>query len=167
MTTPTNRSAALVLDTTLDAQIAVFLFYNSKISRRSVPAHRQSEKLLPLIRQLLTAHDLPLSNLKFIAVATGAGSYTSLKVGAAVANALGWSLDIPVISIPATDCHTAPTLKKVLLELTTTAHQATPAGCGGRCGMCGGCGAPAPTAIPKHFTGPLEPDYTDKADWEQ
>lgn len=55
-----------------------------------------SQVLLPLITKLLKKNKLEFKDLKGIEVETGPGSYTGLKVGASVANALGYSLGIPV-----------------------------------------------------------------------
>lgn len=50
-----------------------------------------SQVLLPLIIKLCD-----LKTLKGIEVATGPGSFTGIRVGVSVANALGFSLGIPV-----------------------------------------------------------------------
>lgn len=66
-----------------------------------------SQVLLPLIEQLLRTYNpglqvrKPLGSvnwkkLKGIEVETGPGSFTGLRVGVSVANALGYSLKIPV-----------------------------------------------------------------------
>ncbi len=55
-----------------------------------------SQVLLPLILQLLRTTNSELRTLKGIEVETGPGSFTGLRVGASVANALGFSLGIPV-----------------------------------------------------------------------
>lgn len=55
-----------------------------------------SQVLLPLILRLLkTTHYNP-QTLKGIEVKTGPGSFTGLRVGVSVANALGFALGIPV-----------------------------------------------------------------------
>ena len=51
---------------------------------------------MPLIEKLLKKHGLEYKDLKRIGVETGPGSFTGLKVGVSVANALGFSLGIPV-----------------------------------------------------------------------
>jgi tRNA threonylcarbamoyladenosine biosynthesis protein TsaB len=56
----------------------------------------KSQMVLPLIEQILTEHKLKLTDITAITVATGPGSFTGLRVGATVANALGYLLDIPV-----------------------------------------------------------------------
>lgn len=55
-----------------------------------------SQVLLPLIEKLLRAEKLTFQNLEGIEVETGPGSFTGLRVGVAVANALGFALNIPV-----------------------------------------------------------------------
>lgn len=55
-----------------------------------------SQVLLPLIEKLLKSQKLEFKDLKGIEVEKGPGSYTGLKVGASVANALGFALRIPV-----------------------------------------------------------------------
>ncbi len=56
----------------------------------------KSQKLLPFIDKLLSDKGKTLKDLTEIEVNTGPGSYTGLRVGVSVANALGWSLQIPV-----------------------------------------------------------------------
>ena len=55
-----------------------------------------SEVLLPLIVKLLKTEKLDFKDLTGIEVETGPGSFTGLRVGAAVAQALGFALKIPV-----------------------------------------------------------------------
>ena len=56
----------------------------------------KSQMVLPLIEQILTEHTLKLTDITAIMVATGPGSFTGLRVGATVANALGYLLNVPV-----------------------------------------------------------------------
>jgi tRNA threonylcarbamoyladenosine biosynthesis protein TsaB len=56
----------------------------------------KSQTTLPMIEELLNEHKLRLSDITEITVAMGPGSFTGLRVGATVANALGYLLDIPV-----------------------------------------------------------------------
>ncbi len=55
-----------------------------------------SQVLLPLIEKVLKQENLEYKDLKGIEVETGPGSFTGLRVGVSVANALGFSLKIPV-----------------------------------------------------------------------
>ena len=56
----------------------------------------KSQTVLPLIESMLTENKLKLTDITGIFVATGPGSFTGLRVGATVANALGYLLRIPV-----------------------------------------------------------------------
>ncbi len=55
-----------------------------------------SQALLPLIFKLLRTTNFELKTLQGIEVETGPGSFTGLRVGVSVANALGFALGIPV-----------------------------------------------------------------------
>lgn len=55
-----------------------------------------SQVLLPLIEKLLRITKHELKTLQGIEVETGPGSFTGLRVGVSVANALGFSLGVPV-----------------------------------------------------------------------
>ena len=55
-----------------------------------------SQRLLPFIVELLKKEEKKLEDIKEIKVNTGPGSFTGLRVGVSVANALGWALKIPV-----------------------------------------------------------------------
>ena len=60
-----------------------------------------SESLNNFIVELLTRNDFTLAHLKAIAVSSGPGSYTGLRIGAATAKGLCYALDIPLIAIDA------------------------------------------------------------------
>lgn len=55
-----------------------------------------SQVLLPLIEKLLKSQKLDYKDLKGIEVEVGPGSFTGLRVGVSVANALAYALGIPV-----------------------------------------------------------------------
>jgi tRNA threonylcarbamoyladenosine biosynthesis protein TsaB len=56
----------------------------------------KSQQVLSLINQILKRKKKTFRDLTSIEVETGPGSFTGLRVGLAVANALGWALRIPV-----------------------------------------------------------------------
>jgi len=56
----------------------------------------KSQMVLPMIEDILLEQKLKLTDITAIQVAMGPGSFTGLRVGASVANALGYLLDIPV-----------------------------------------------------------------------
>lgn len=55
-----------------------------------------SQVLLPLINKLLKSQKMDFKDLAGIEVETGPGSFTGLRVGVSVANALGFTINIPV-----------------------------------------------------------------------
>ena len=56
----------------------------------------KSQMVLPMIEEILAEHTVKLTDITAITVAAGPGSFTGLRVGATVANILGYLLGIPV-----------------------------------------------------------------------
>ena len=56
----------------------------------------KSQLVLPMITQLLKLQGATLQNISEIEVVTKGDSFTGLRVGCAIANALGYALNIPV-----------------------------------------------------------------------
>jgi tRNA threonylcarbamoyladenosine biosynthesis protein TsaB len=63
-------------------------------------SYSHAEKLHLFIQEILEESNLKLSNLDAIAISTGPGSYTGLRIGVSAAKGLCFSLDIPLISVP-------------------------------------------------------------------
>ena len=57
---------------------------------------QKSQQLLVLIDQTLKKQKKDLKDVTAIKVNLGPGSFTGLRVGIAVANALGWALKVPI-----------------------------------------------------------------------
>ena len=57
--------------------------------------YKQSEKLLSEIDKLKFKN----KNLDGVIVVVGPGGFTSLRIGVATANAMAWSLNIPILGI--------------------------------------------------------------------
>lgn len=62
-----------------------------------------SQTLLPMLDEIGKMIDLDLESIDAIAVASGPGSFTGLRIGAATAKGLGLALHKPLISIPTVD----------------------------------------------------------------
>lgn len=56
----------------------------------------RSQVVLPMIDKMVKVHNLTIHDLTKIEVNRGPGSFTGLRVGISIANALGFSLKIPV-----------------------------------------------------------------------
>lgn len=55
-----------------------------------------SQYLLPFLQKLLTEKGLTFKDITLIEVNPGPGSFTGIRVGASIAQTLGWSLNVPV-----------------------------------------------------------------------
>lgn len=96
----------LTIDTSSNKEIRVVLkiggkekVMTQKIGTQKAQApHRTGagQAVLPLIDKVLKKKKIRLSDIKSIEVNTGPGSFTGLRVGVAVANALAFTLKIPV-----------------------------------------------------------------------
>jgi tRNA threonylcarbamoyladenosine biosynthesis protein TsaB len=56
-----------------------------------------SSQLLDHVQKLLLAHDLTWDRLTGVVLFKGPGSFTGLRIGAAVANAIAYAQDIPIV----------------------------------------------------------------------
>jgi tRNA threonylcarbamoyl adenosine modification protein YeaZ len=87
----------LVIDTSDMKKVVVSLKKEEVlVDQRGECNEYGSQVLLPLITKILEKNNLKFEDLEGIEVNEGPGSYTGLRVGASVAQALGFSLNIPV-----------------------------------------------------------------------
>lgn len=61
--------------------------------------YSHSEQLTVFVKELLDQHQLSTTDLSAIAISSGPGSYTGLRIGVSTAKGLCYALDIPLISI--------------------------------------------------------------------
>ncbi|MCL5675857.1 MAG: tRNA (adenosine(37)-N6)-threonylcarbamoyltransferase complex dimerization subunit type 1 TsaB [Patescibacteria group bacterium] len=86
----------LYIDTTDNQKVTVSINHDTKKTLIESAKLLKAQAVLPAIVKLLKKHKLKLKELTGIKVNTGPGSYTGIRVGLSVANALGYALDIPV-----------------------------------------------------------------------
>lgn len=86
----------LTIDTSNAGQIAVILRTENSEFKKESQQKFGSQALLGSIEEVVREAHLTLQDLNEVEVATGPGSYTGLRVGVAVANALAFALEIPV-----------------------------------------------------------------------
>ena len=63
-------------------------------------ARRQSAELMPRLLELLAAQGRALDETRAVAVGTGPGSFTGLRVAMAIAKGLAVALDRPIVGVP-------------------------------------------------------------------
>jgi len=83
----------LYIDTTDNCKTIVTL---DEFRLEKVTDFRKSQQLLTLIEQILKEKKKTLKEIDEIQVNLGPGSFTGIRVGLSVANALSWFLKIPV-----------------------------------------------------------------------
>ncbi len=72
-------------------------------TRRWLAHHELSKSLLKEIELLLKRHDLRPGALAGIVVYRGPGSFTGLRIGIALANALAYGLNLPIVGVSGSD----------------------------------------------------------------
>ena len=81
-----------------EAELGLFDSGN-KLAYSTWPAHRQlAETIHSKIKELLESQGRGLDDVQGIAAFRGPGSFTGLRIGLSVANALAYSLRIPIIA---------------------------------------------------------------------
>jgi tRNA threonylcarbamoyladenosine biosynthesis protein TsaB len=71
----------------------------TKLAYSTWQAHRQlAETIHQQIRELLESQGRQLNDIQGIVVFKGPGSFTGLRIGLSVANALAYSLNIPIVA---------------------------------------------------------------------
>lgn len=83
----------LYIDTS-DSEVVIIKLDDKKFE--TAAREKKSQKLLPFIVETFEKEGKKIEDITEIEVNTGPGSFTGLRVGVSVANALGWALNVPV-----------------------------------------------------------------------
>ena len=87
-----DTSANFVSVALLD-EVRVYAFVEEEMERG------QAEALIPKIQYILEQSHLSMRDIQGIAVSTGPGSFTGVRIGLACARALGLALNVPVYGV--------------------------------------------------------------------
>jgi len=101
----------LAIDTALAACSAAVLDteYGGILASESLPMTRgHAEALMPLIANLMTAADMRFRDIDRVAVTTGPGSFTGLRVGIAAARGIALAADKPAVGLSTLSAYAAP-----------------------------------------------------------
>lgn len=100
----TKLKNILKIDTSKNTETVVGLVIDGKehtmIEAIDKRTKQKTQPVLKLIDTLLKKHSLTIREIGEIRVNKGPGSFTGLRVGIAIANALAYSLKIPVNGLP-------------------------------------------------------------------
>ena len=101
----------LAIDTALDACSAAVLDTDASkiVARESEPMKRgHAEALMPLIARVMKASGVAFTALDRIAVTTGPGSFTGLRVGLSAARGIALAAGKPVVGLTTLTAYAAP-----------------------------------------------------------
>ena len=80
---------------------AVALSCNGQIQSQLnlTPGFSSSQELIPKLMDLLAGENVQVSDISYIGVGVGPGSYTGIRVGVSVAQCLAYALSLPLCGI--------------------------------------------------------------------
>jgi tRNA threonylcarbamoyladenosine biosynthesis protein TsaB len=105
----------LAIDTALDACAAGILDTRTSklIAHESLPMKRgHAEALMPLLARVMAESGIAFADLDRIAVTTGPGSFTGLRVGLSAARGIGLAAAKPVVGITTLTAYAAPVVSE-------------------------------------------------------
>lgn len=105
----------LAIDTALDACAAAVLDTEAGklVAQESQSMKRgHAEALMPLIGRVMDASATAFANLGRIAVTTGPGSFTGLRVGLSAARGIALAANIPVVGVTTLAAYAAPVVSQ-------------------------------------------------------
>lgn len=86
----------LIIDTTEGKKTTIELQSEKQVDKITQDNVRKSQAALILIGELLKRNEIKPTDIDEIEVNTGPGSFTGTRVGVAIANALGFGLNVKV-----------------------------------------------------------------------
>ena len=92
-------SLVLSLETSTEACSVALCGESVEHELFEVAARQHSQRLLPMIEQLLAETGTARSQIDAVAFGRGPGAFTGVRIATASAQGLGWALDRPVIAV--------------------------------------------------------------------
>lgn len=87
--------------------------------QRDERAKAQTQTILPMIEQGFKQTEIAVSDLSAIAFSRGPGSFSGVRINAAVTQALAWSNDVPVIPVSTLQALAQAAYRELKLERVT------------------------------------------------
>ena len=87
----------LLIDTASNQEVRIGIVKDGKAySQKTKITSNKTQIILPMIDKILKKHAIKLKDVSAIEINPGPGSFTGLRVGLAIANALSFILKIPI-----------------------------------------------------------------------
>jgi tRNA threonylcarbamoyladenosine biosynthesis protein TsaB len=97
-----NNIFPLLAIETSDSLCGACVYFDDEkyFSSKLILKHSHAEKLFDVIENTLNLASISQSELKAVAVSSGPGSFTGLRIGMSAAKGIAQSLSIPIIPVP-------------------------------------------------------------------
>lgn len=89
----------IAIDTATEACSAAFLVDGEMFSRYELAPRKHTERLLPMLDELLAESGCKLKDFDALAFGRGPGSFTGVRISAAAAQGIAFSAGLPVIPV--------------------------------------------------------------------
>jgi tRNA threonylcarbamoyladenosine biosynthesis protein TsaB len=89
----------LALDTSASACSVALLIDDEIHLLHEIEPMQQAKRILPMIQQLITTHQVELNTLDALAFGCGPGSFTGVRIAASVIQGLAFATGVPLIKI--------------------------------------------------------------------
>ena len=111
-----NKKAILAIETS-DVVCGACVYFNKEkyFSNSTRLKNSHSEKLLPIIENLILSAEIKPQQIESIAISEGPGSFTGLRIGMAAAKGLAYGWKVPLIPVP--------TFEAIALEISNFYHE--------------------------------------------
>jgi len=89
----------LAIETSTDACSAALLCNETLIARYQFAPRQHTALILPMIDSLFTEAGISKNTLNAVAFGRGPGSFTGIRIATAIAQGIGFALDVPLIPV--------------------------------------------------------------------
>ncbi|MCY3883539.1 MAG: tRNA (adenosine(37)-N6)-threonylcarbamoyltransferase complex dimerization subunit type 1 TsaB [Gammaproteobacteria bacterium] len=96
-------ATVLALETTSEICSVALNFGRNILAESRIAPRRHNELVLKMVDKLLVALEIHRKSIDVLAFSCGPGSFTGVRLGAAVAQGIAMGLDIQVIPVPTSD----------------------------------------------------------------